>query len=122
MRLDIEKMFQNQCGAQRDVYSKMFPENAKKSFGHAKKIGEKISAMAGVPSIERNTVQQSDDVMEILEHAIAFERKAVQRKAVQLYSEALTISDERDRALTVLLKDILLKEQDGVDHIDLILR
>ena len=71
-------MFQNQCCAQRDVYSKMFPESAEKSFEHAKKVGEKISVMTGVPSIERNIVQQSDDVMEMLEHAIAFERKAVQ--------------------------------------------
>jgi bacterioferritin len=37
-------------------------------------------------------------------------------KAVQLYTEALDLA-EGDRALVVLLENILLEEQDGVDHI-----
>ena len=42
-------------------------------------------------------------------------------KAVQLYTEALEVCSG-DRALVVLLEDILLEEQDGVDHISKLLR
>ena len=41
-------------GLWREVYSKMFYESAEESFGHAKRIGEKIAALGGVPSVERN--------------------------------------------------------------------
>ena len=41
-------------GLWREVYSKMFFDSATESFGHARKIGEKISALGGVPTIERN--------------------------------------------------------------------
>ena len=84
-------------GLWREVYSKMFFDSATESFGHARKIGEKISALGGVPTIERNEVRQSDGLEEMLQHAYEFESKAV-----ALYTEALAVSDQGDRALTVM--------------------
>ena len=72
--------------------------------------------MGGVPSVERNPVQQSHDLTEMLEHALAFEQGAA-----DLYKEALELA-EGDRALVVLLEDILLEEQDGVDEMTQLLR
>ena len=103
-------------GLWRPTYSKVFFESAEESFGHAKRIGEKIVALGGVPSVERNPVKQSHDLGEMLEHALAFEQGAV-----DLYTEALGLA-EGDRALVVLLEDILLEEQDGVDEITQLLR
>jgi bacterioferritin len=103
-------------GMWREVYSDMFFDSAKESFGHAKTIGEKIVALGGVPSVERNPIQQSGDLEEMLRSALEFEQKAV-----QLYNEALTLA-EGDRALVVLLEDILLEEQEGVDHITKLLK
>ena len=103
-------------GLWRPSYSKIFFESAEESFGHAKRIGEKIVAMGGVPSVERNPVKQSYDLREMLEHGLAFEQRAV-----DLYKEALELA-ESDRALVVLLEDILLEEQDGVDEITQLLR
>lgn len=103
-------------GLWREVYSKMFFDSAEESFGHAKQIGDKIVALNGVPTVERNPIKQSNDIGEILEHALEFESKAV-----KLYTEALEICSS-DRALVVLLEDILLEEQDGVDHISKLLR
>ena len=51
-------------GLWREVYSKMFFESAEESFGHAKQIGEKIVAMGGLPTIERNSVKQTNDLVE----------------------------------------------------------
>ncbi len=103
-------------GLWRPTYSAMFFESAEESFGHAKRIGEKIVALGGVPSVERNPVKQSHDLTELLEHALAFEQGAV-----DLYTEALGMA-EGDRALVVLLEDVLLEEQDGVDEITQLLR
>lgn len=103
-------------GLWREVYGEMFFDSAKESFGHAKLVGDKISAMGGIPTIERNAVKQSYDVNEMLEHALEFESAAV-----ALYNEALALA-EGDRALVVFLEDILKEEQDGVDQISQILR
>ena len=104
-------------GLWRPTYSKLFFDSAEESFGHAKRIGEKIVALGGVPSVERNPVKQSHDLTEMLEHALAFEQGAVDH-----YTQALKLADGTDRALVVLLEDILLEEQDGVDEITQLLR
>lgn len=103
-------------GLWREVYSEMFYGSAKESFGHAKLVGEKIVAMGGVPTIERNAVKQSNDLLEMLQFALEFETNAV-----RLYNEALALAEE-DRALVVFLEDILKEEQQGVDEITVILR
>jgi bacterioferritin len=103
-------------GMWREVYSDMFFDSAKESFKHAQTIGDKIVALGGVPSVERNPVQQSGDLEEMLKVGLEFETKAV-----QLYNEALALA-EGDRALVVLLEDILLEEQEGVDHITKLLK
>ena len=103
-------------GLWREVYSKMFYESAEESFGHAKRIGEKIAALGGVPSVERNPINQSNDLVEMLTFSLEFESKAVEE-----YTAALALVGDSDRALTVLLEDILLEEQDGVDEISRLL-
>jgi bacterioferritin len=104
-------------GLWRPTFSKKFFKSAEESFGHAKRIGDKIVALGGVPTVERNPIKQSDDLIEMLNNALAFEQGAV-----DLYKEALAIADKNDRALVVLLEDILLEEQDGVDEITQLLR
>ncbi len=104
------------AGLWREVYSAMFFDSAQESFGHAKLVGEKIVALGGLPTVERNPVKQTQDLMELLNFAIEFESKAV-----KLYTEALALA-EGDRALEVFLENILEEEQDGVDTLTRILR
>jgi bacterioferritin len=103
-------------GLWREVYSEMFFDSAKESFGHAKQVGDKISALGGLPTIERNAVKQSHDVNEMLQHALEFETTAVKH-----YNEAIKAA-AGDRALEVFLENILEEEQSGVDHLTQILR
>lgn len=103
-------------GLWREVYSTVFFDNAQESFGHAKLVGEKITALGGVPTIERKSVKQSNDITEMLNNGLEFESAAV-----KLYNEALALADG-DRALVVFLEDILKQEQEGVDEFTLILR
>ena len=106
-------------GLWREVYSDMFYDSAKESFGHAKQMGEKIVAMGGVPTVERNSIRQTNDLDEMLRHALEFEQAAV-----GLYTEAIGLAEEgeEDRALVVFLEDILKEEQEGVDAILRIVR
>ena len=104
------------CGLWREVYSKMFHDSAKESFGHAQAIGSKIASLGGVPTIERNAVKLTNDLQEMLKHSLDFESTAVRH-----YNEAIQLA-EGDRALCVFLEDILVEEQDGVDAISKILR
>ena len=103
-------------GLWREVYSGMFFDSAKESFGHARMVGEKIVALGGVPTVERNPIKQSEDVLEMLNAAMEFESKAV-----KMYTEALALA-EGDRALEVWLENILDEEQDGVDKLLRIMR
>ena len=103
-------------GLWREVYAEMFFESAEESFGHAKKVGDKIVALGGIPSVERNPVKQSHNLEEMLQNALAFEQTAV-----RVYNEALELA-EGDRALVIFLEDILLEEQEGVDHVEKLLR
>jgi bacterioferritin len=104
------------AGLWREVYSGMFFDSAKESFGHAKLVGEKIVALGGVPTVERNAVKQTNDLVEMLNYALEFESKAV-----KLYNEALGMASG-ERALEVFLENILEEEQDGVDSLTRILR
>src|SRR5262245_46554855 len=85
-------------GLWREVYAKMFHDSATESFGHARQIGDKIVALGGVPTIERNPVKQTDNLHELLQHAFEFESKAV-----KLYQEALALSED-NRPLVILLE------------------
>jgi bacterioferritin len=104
------------AGLWREVYSEMFFDSAKESFGHAKLVGEKIVALGGVPTVERNAIKQSHDLNEMLHFSLEFESKAV-----KCYNEALALA-AGDRALEVFLENILEEEQDGVDKLTRILR
>jgi bacterioferritin len=104
------------AGLWREVYSEMFFDSAKESFGHAKLVGEKIVALGGVPTVERNAVKQTNDLMEMLNYALEFESRAV-----KVYNEALGLASG-DRALEVFLENILEDEQNGVDELTRILR
>jgi bacterioferritin len=103
-------------GMWREVYAEKFLSDAKESFGHAQMVGDKISALGGVPSVLRNEVKQSRDIREVLEMSLAFETKAV-----DMYSRAIELA-EGNRALVVFLEDILKEEQEGVDEYTKLLR
>lgn len=104
-------------GQWREVFSDKFKDSAEESLGHAKKIGDKIVALGGVPSLERAEVKQTIDLEEMIRNSLDFEQGAV-----NLYTEALkTAEGWGNRALVILLEDILLEEQEGVDDLSKLL-
>lgn len=103
-------------GVWREVYAEKFLDDAKESFGHAQKVGDKIVALGGVPVATRNDVKQSRDLQEVLEFSLAFESKAV-----EMYSKAIDMA-EGNKPLVIFLEDILIEEQEGVDEYTKLLR
>jgi bacterioferritin len=101
----------------REVFAEFFRENGEEALDHAHKVGDKIVALGGVPTVERAEVKQSTDLTEMLEYSLE-----VESKQVQLYTEALELCGERDVALRVLLEDLCLQEQEGVDHLEKVLK
>jgi len=101
----------------REVFYKFFRENGEEALDHAHQIGDKIVALGGVPTVERGEVKLSTDLREMLEFSLE-----VESKQVQLYTEALALCEERDVALRVLLEDICQDEQEGVDHLEKLLK
>jgi len=101
----------------REVFSKFFRDNGEEALEHAHKVGDKIVALGGVPTVERAAVKQSTDLTEMLEYSLE-----VESKQVELYTEALELCGERDVALRVLLEDLCLAEQEGVDHLEKVLK
>jgi bacterioferritin len=100
----------------REVYAPMFRKSAEESLRHAHLIGDKIVALGGVPTVERAEVRQASDLQEMLRYDLEFEREAV-----KLYGSALDLCGD-NKPLRVLLEDIILEEQDGVDHLEKLLR
>jgi len=99
----------------REVYASMFRKSAEESLGHARLIGDKIVALGGVPTVERGEVKQSSDLQEMLRFDLDIERGAV-----KLYGEALELCQD-NHPLRVLLEDIILEEQDGVENLEKLL-
>ncbi len=104
-------------GPLREVYHEFFRENGEEALQHAHKVGDKIVALGGVPTVERGEVKQSTDLTEMLEYSLE-----VESLQVRLYTEALDLLSPRDVALRVVLEDICKEEQDGVDHLEKILQ
>ena len=73
----------------REVYAPLFQKSAEESLGHARLIGDKIVALGGIPTVERNEVRQTTDLQEMLRSDLEFERGAVKH-----YGEALDLCEE----------------------------
>jgi bacterioferritin len=101
----------------REVYYKFFRENGEEALKHAHVIGDKITSLGGVPTVERGAVKQSTELKEMLEYSLE-----VESLQVKLYTEALDLCGEKDVALRIVLEDICTEEQEGVDHLEKLLK
>lgn len=104
-------------GELREVYHDFFRGNGKEALKHAHRVGDKIVALGGVTTVERAEVKQSLDLTEMLEYSLEMERKHV-----QLYTEALDMLEPHDVALRNMMEELCMEEQDGADHLEKILK
>ncbi len=104
-------------GELREVYHEFFRENGEEALGHAQRVGDKIVSLGGVTTVDRAEVKQSLELNEMLEFSLQ-----VERKHVELYTEALEMIGPRDVGLRNMLEEICMEEQEGADHLEKILQ
>src|SRR5262245_19680258 len=66
----------------REVYSEMFRESGEEALKHAHLVGDKITALGGVTTVERAEVKVTTDLHEMLQNSLAMELRHV-----ELYTE-----------------------------------
>ncbi len=103
-------------GTWREVFYEMFRESGEEALGHAHKVGDKIVALGGVTTVERGEVKVTTDLHEMLQNSLEMERRHV-----QLYTDAVALCEDRDVGIRNLLEEICQMEQDTADHLAKIL-
>jgi bacterioferritin len=62
----------------REVYANYFQDSSRECHGHAHQIGEMISGLSGVPTVEPAPIRQATELTEMLQQNLALEREALQ--------------------------------------------
>jgi bacterioferritin (cytochrome b1) len=103
-------------GLWRKVYAGFFYDESRSAQEHAYQFGQKIVALGGIPTIEVGApVQQSLDLIEMLQQDLELERQAK-----QAYEEALVLCQD-DTALRVMLEDQIQSEQEDIEELEMYL-
>jgi bacterioferritin len=102
-------------GAERETFAPFFAEQADGSLGHVKKLGDKIVALGGVPTVEPARVQQATSLQEMLEQDLAKERDSV-----RAYLDAYKLGED-DVAVRVLLEELIYADQADVEELEKLL-
>ena len=103
-------------GLWRKVFADFFSAESHSALDHARKFGQKIVALGGVPTIEVGaTVHQSLDVQEMLRQDLQLERQAM-----QAYFAAHALAED-DVALRTMLEDHIEQEQRDIEELEMYL-
>ena len=103
-------------GPERMVWHEFFEETAQEAFSHAKKFAAKVVALGGTPCVEPEAVKQTTDLVQMLENSLA-----VERRAVQIYTEARELA-EGNYAYCTLLEDQIEDESNDVEELEKFLK
>lgn len=99
-------------GPERKVWHEFFEETANEAFSHARLFGKRVVALGGVPAVEPEPVKQTTNLMEMLRNSLALERRAV-----QTYTEALALCEDNP-AYRNLLEEQIATETEDVEELE----
>ncbi len=100
-------------GDAREIYRDFFHESSEEAHEHAEVVGEKISVLGGVPTVEPATIRQAADIDGMLEAALQLERDAL-----EAWSAALEYADAANQGTRFWIEDHISEEQEHVDHLE----
>ncbi len=101
-------------GLERYDFKPYFEEQAEGSYKHALLIGSKIVAYGGLPVIEAAPIEQSTDLLQMLEQDLA-----VERKLRDAYIAAIPLAEaDNDVPLRFLLEKQAYNEQEDVEELE----
>jgi bacterioferritin len=100
----------------REVYAQYFKENSDSCHNHARQLGNMITGLGAVPTVEPAPIRQATDLAEMLQQDLEQEREAL-----QAYFEAINIVEDNP-ALRTMLELMAEDEQRSVWHLEKILK
>lgn len=102
-------------GLEREFLADLFRGRAKDEMGHAARLGDKIVALGGIPTIEPALITQSLETAEMLGQGLAAEREALAALKT-LLSEV-----QDDVPLRVMIEQLCLDTQDHIEGFEKLL-
>jgi bacterioferritin len=99
-------------GLWRESYKSFFTSRADECRDHAKKLGEKIVALGGLPTVEPGPIKQSRELEEMLQQDLELERTAL-----AAYNDALKVAKD-DVALRLMMETFIEEETRGVEDLE----
>jgi bacterioferritin len=108
-------------GTEREYLAGFFRSKGQSSLEHVERLGKKIVALGGLPTVEPGTIRQASDVQEMLRQALELEREtqAAHHSALKLLTDASKTAEET--ALRVMLEELVEAEQHDIDNLGMIL-
>jgi bacterioferritin len=100
-------------GIEREVYKEFFRDQAGEAQDHAEKLGDKIVALGGVPTVEPAMIRQSTDLKEMLKQDLELEREAI-----AVYMAAWTSCDDNDLPQKFWLEGQIADEQMHIEELE----
>jgi bacterioferritin (cytochrome b1) len=101
-------------GLERYDFKPFFESQAEGSYKHALLIGSKIVSYGGLPVIEAAPIEQSTDLLQMLEQDLA-----VERKLRDAYINAIPLAEaDNDVPLRFLLEKQAYNEQEDVEELE----
>ena len=107
-------------GTEREYLAGFFRNMGKHASEHIERLGQKIAALGGLPTVEPATIRQASDVQEMLRQALELEREAL---AAHHNAFKLAAKDEsaEETALRVMLEDLIDTEHRDIDNLEMLL-
>lgn len=107
-------------GPEREYMGDFFRDKSKKTLEtHVKRLGEKIVALDGLPTVEPATIRQAADLKEMLHQALELEREAQ-----TAHHDALKLAQgdkPEEIALRFMLEELVEDEQRDIDALEMLL-
>jgi bacterioferritin len=100
-------------GIEREVYKEFFRDQAGEAQDHAEKLGDKIVALGGVPTVEPAMIRQSTDLKEMLKQDLELEREAI-----AVYMAAWASCDDNDLPQKFWLEGQIADEQMHIEELE----
>lgn len=100
-------------GTDREIFKEWFRDQAEEAQGHAEKLGDKIVALGGIPTVEPAVIRQAAETKEMLKQDLELEREAM-----AVYMAAWASCDDEDLPQKFWLEGQIADEQEHIEELE----
>jgi bacterioferritin len=100
-------------GPDREVFKDFFRDMAEEAQEHAEKLGDKVVALGGIPTVEPAMIRQSAELKQMLKQSLELEREAM-----AVYMAAWASCDDDDLPQKFWLEEQISDEQMHIEELE----